>query len=73
MKSVELGLSASVGVVVSILSLCARGVGFDLQPCHHGSMWDMLITTSAGSGFQTEEEKNGYWVSPDKTAASSMN
>ena len=51
--------SVSVGVVVSIPALFARGVGFDPRLCHHASAWDVLIVTSVGSGLQTKEVKMG--------------
>ena len=51
--------NVSVGVVVSILALCARGLGFNRQPCRHASVWDVLNITSAGSRLQTKEVKMG--------------
>ena len=46
--------SASISVVVSTLILSATGVGFDPRPCHHVSVWDVLITTS--------DPKSKKWV-----------
>ena len=58
-----------VGVVVSILTLCARGEGFEPRPCHHASVWDMQTTTSAGSGLENKEVKMGTGSSTQKIAA----
>ena len=51
-------LSVSVGVVVIILTLCAKRSGVRPGPCHLTSSWDrggdMLITVTTSS-LQTKE------------------
>ena len=43
----------------STLALYARGLRYDPGPCHHACVWDMLITTPAGSDRQTKDVKMG--------------
>ena len=54
-----LPLNTSVGVVVNILALCMRCLGFDPQLCHNTRMCDVLIIISAEPSLQIKEVKPG--------------